>query len=59
VYSKSPIECTVPAEGRSAHVLVYQGKTMVNGRLQRSQEYRCDACGQFIRKDKLQEATNA
>ena len=59
VYADSAVGCTVPQEGRKAHVLVYQGKVMKDGRLQRSLEYRCSACGEFIKKSDLQEATNA
>lgn len=56
-YAKSAASCTKNDGG--FHVLVYQGKTMLNGRLQRSLEYRCDLCGEFITKPDLQEATNA
>jgi len=56
-YALSPTDCTT--EGFRFHVMTYMGKTMVDGRLQRSQEYRCDNCGEFIRKSDLQEATNA
>lgn len=55
-YAVSPTEC--PTEGRRFHSLVYQGKVTRDGRLQRSLEYRCDACGEFISKADLQEATN-
>lgn len=57
VYADSPTECTT--EGIRFHQMVYMGKAMVDGRLQRSQEYRCTECGEFIKKQSLQEATNA
>lgn len=57
VYSKSATEC--PTEGQKFHVLVYQGKVTKDGRLQRSLEYRCETCGEYIPKAALQEATNA
>jgi len=56
VYADSPTDCTT--EGQRFHILIYGGKTMVNGRLQRSQEYRCESCGEHIKKQDLQEATN-
>ena len=55
-YADIPTECSSKDVG--FHDLVYQGKTTQNGRLQRSLEYRCQACGQFITKAALQEATN-
>jgi len=57
VFAESPTDCTT--EGQRFHTLVYGGKAMRDGRLQRSQEYRCEACGEYITKSDLQEATNA
>jgi len=57
VYADSPTDCK--EEGAKFHDLVYQGKVNIDGRLQRSQEYRCRRCGEFIKKQELQEATNA
>lgn len=56
-YAKSPTDCIT--EGWTFHELVYQGKVTKDGRLQRSLEYRCNSCGEFITKLDLQEATNA
>jgi len=56
-YAESPTDCIT--EGQRFHDLVYQGKVTRDGRLQRSQEYRCETCGQYITKADLQEATNA
>lgn len=55
VYAGDPVAC--PAEQRIVHDLVYMGRTRIEGRKQRSLEYRCGACGEFIRKDALQSAT--
>ena len=54
-YSADPVKC--PAEGRAIHRLVYMGTAIMEGRRVRSREYRCDQCGEFIQKEKLQEAT--
>jgi len=56
VMAKSPTLCAV--EGQHFHSLVYGGKVTRDGRLQRSQEYRCEVCGEYISKVALQEATN-
>ena len=56
IYSDDAVKCD--AEGRNTHTLVYSGTAvMADGRRQRSHEYRCSACGYFIRKEDLQEAT--
>lgn len=55
VYAEDPVKCI--AEGRITHDLVYLGTTRSEGRSQRTLEYRCRACGEFIKKDELQKAT--
>ena len=56
-YAADPIKC--PAEGRTVHRLIYMGTAIMEGRKVRSREYRCDECGDFVQKAKLQEATSA
>ena len=56
VYADNPVRCT--AEGVDLHRLTYMGQVRdTRGQLQRSLEYRCSSCGEFISKQKLQEAT--
>lgn len=56
IYAKDAVKCE--AEGRTTHALVYSGTAVLaDGRKQRSHEYRCSACGEFIRKEDLQEQT--
>lgn len=55
-YSDDPVKCT--ATGVDLHQLTYMGQIRDSrGQLQRSLEYRCSACGEFISKKDLQEAT--
>ena len=56
IYAASSVLCEAP--GRHVHELVYMGQFRnERGVLQRSLEYRCAACGEFIKKIELQEAT--
>ena len=55
-YAADAVKCD--AEGRTTHTLVYSGTAVLaDGRKQRSHEYRCSECGEFIRKEDLQEET--
>lgn len=56
-YAEDAVKCV--AEGRTVHRLTYMGTAIVDGRKVRQREYRCEECGEFITKEKLQEATSA
>ncbi len=54
-YAADAVSC--PADGSMVHSLVYMGHYREEGQSRRSLEYRCNNCGEFIKKADLQKET--
>lgn len=55
-YADDPVYCEAP--NTRVHQYVYMGRSRgPGGTIIRSMEYRCSACGKFITKQALKEAT--